>query len=118
MHARVPILAVVFLFVAQTHAAAKAPATVESLWADFDPRKAPLDTKVVREWEQEGIVYRYVTFHIGTFKEKPARMAAFFGYPKRAKNLAKNLPGLIHLHGGSQRAFHEVKFYAKRGYAC
>ena len=91
------------------------PTTVKELFADFDPRKEPLDTKVVREWEKDGIVYRYVTFHIGTFKGKPARMAAFFGFPKGAKNL----PGLLHLHGGGQRAFlHEVEFYAKRGYAC
>jgi dienelactone hydrolase len=93
----------------------KAPLTVKELFADFDPRKDPLDTKLVREWEKDGIVYRYVTFHIGTFKEKPARMAAFYAFPKGAKKL----PGLLHLHGGGQRAFlHEVEFYARRGYPC
>ena len=93
----------------------KAPASVKELWADFDPRKDEFDAKVVREWEKDGIVYRYVTFHIGTFKGKPARMAAFFAFPKGAKKL----PGLLHIHGGGQRAFlHEVEFYAKRGYAC
>lgn len=93
----------------------KAPATVRELWADFDPRKDALDTKVVREWEKDGIAYRHVTFHIGAFKGKPARMAAFFGFSKGAKNL----PGLLHIHGGGQRAFlHEVEFHAKRGYAC
>ena len=93
----------------------KAPATVKELWADFDPRKDELDAKVVREWEKDGIVYRYVTYHIGTFKGKPARMAAFFGFLKGAEKR----PGLLHLHGGGQRAFlHEVEFYAKRGYAC
>ena len=31
----------------------------------------------------------------------------------------KKLPGLLHLHGGGQRAsLNEVEFYAKRGYAC
>ena len=93
----------------------KAPATVRELWADFEPRKDELDAKVVRQWEKDGIVYRYVTFHIGTFKGKPARMAAFFAFPKGAKKL----PGLLHIHGGGQRAFlNEVEFYAKRGYAC
>lgn len=93
----------------------KAPGTVKALWADFDPRKDAVDAKVVRHWEKDGIVYRYVTFHIGTFKGKPARMAAFFGFPKGAKKV----PGLLHLHGGGQRAFlNEVEFYAKRGYAC
>ncbi|CAN5160424.1 hypothetical protein BH11PLA2_BH11PLA2_43230 [soil metagenome] len=65
----------------------KAPATVKELWADFDPRKDALDTKVVREWEKHGIVYRCVTFHIGTCKDKPAPMAGFFGFPKRTKKL-------------------------------
>ncbi len=93
----------------------KAPATVKELWADFDPRKDALDATIVREWEKDGIVYRYFTFHIGNFKDKPARMAGFFGFAKGAKKL----PGLLHLHGGGQRAFlHEVEFYAKRGYAC
>ncbi|MFO0875908.1 MAG: acetylxylan esterase [Gemmataceae bacterium] len=93
----------------------QAPSNVKALWADFDPRKEALDSRVVREWEQDGIVYRYVTFHIGTFKGKPARMAAFYGFPRGAKNL----PGLLHLHGGGQRAFlKEVEFYARRGYAC
>jgi hypothetical protein len=36
----------------------KASATVKELFADFDPRKDALDTKVVREWEKDGIVYR------------------------------------------------------------
>lgn len=93
----------------------KAPTTVKELFADFDPRKDDLDAKVVREWEKDGIVYRYVTYHIGTFKGKPARMAAFFGFPKGEKKL----PGLLQIHGGGQRAsLKEVEFYAKRGYAC
>ncbi len=92
-----------------------APATVKELFADFDPGKDPLDAKVVREWEKDGIVYRSVTFHIATFKGKPARMAAFYAFSKGAKEL----PGLLHLHGGGQRAFlAEVDFYARRGYAC
>ncbi len=93
----------------------KAPSTVQELFADFDHRQEPLAAKVVREWEEDGIAYRYVTYHIGTFKGKPARMAGFFGFPKGAAKL----PGLLHLHGGGQRAFlHEVAFFAKRGYAC
>lgn len=93
----------------------KGPATVKDVFADFDPRKEVLDARVVREWEKDGVVYRYVTFHIGTFKGEPSRMAGFFGFPKGAKKL----PGLLHLHGGGQRAFlNEVEFYAKRGYAC
>ena len=111
-------LALIALLVAPLVAPAaepKAPDTVTALWADFDPRKEALDAKLVREWEKDGIVYRTVTFHVGTFKGKPARMAAFYAFPKGAKKL----PALLHLHGGGQRAFrHEVAFYARRGYAC
>lgn len=42
-------------------------------------------------------------------------MAGFDGFPLQETKL----PGLLHLHGGGQRAFrHEVAYYAKRGYAC
>ena len=93
----------------------KAPATVKELFADFDSRQDALDAKVVREWEKDGILYRYVIYHIGTLQGKPARMAGYFAFPQGVKNL----PGLLHLHGGGQRAFlNEVEFYAKRGYAC
>ncbi len=94
---------------------AQPPQTVQQIADGFDPRQAPLDAQVVREWTKEGIVYRYVTYHVGTFKGKPARMAGYFAFPEGAKQL----PALLHLHGGGQRAFlHEVEFYAKRGYAC
>lgn len=93
----------------------RSPATVTELFADFDPRKEPLDIKVIRQWEQDDIVYRYVTFHIAKFKGQPAIMAGFYGCPKNAKQTA----ALLHIHGGGQRAFlHEVEFYAKKGYAC
>ena len=88
---------------------------VQALWADFDPRKEALDTRIVREWDKDGVVYRTVTLHVALFKGKPARMAAFFAFPKGAMKV----PGLLHLHGGGQRAsLHEVEFYARRGYAC
>ena len=115
---RLCIAAIVAVFIpimAFADDAPNAPGTVQELWADLDPRLDDLDVHVVREWESDGIVYRYVTYHIGTFKDKPARMAAFFGFPKEATKM----PGLIHLHGGGQRAFlHQVEFYAKLGYAC
>ena len=111
----IAIFAALVPFTALTSEEPKTPATVSDLWADFDPRKDALDTKTVREYEKDGIVYRYLTFHISTFKDQPARMAAFFGFPKGVKNL----PGLLHIHGGGQRAFlNEVEFNAKRGYAC
>jgi dienelactone hydrolase len=96
-------------------AAAGVPQSVEELWSDFDPRQDPLDVRVVRQWEEDDVVFRYVTYHIGTFQGRPARMAAFYAFPQGGRKL----PALLHLHGGGQRAFlEEVAFYARRGYAC
>lgn len=95
---------------------AQPPQTVAELWADFDPRKEPLEVEVIREWKEDGGVYRYVRYRIGTFKGNPARMAAFYGFPDGAKG---KLPAVMHMHGGGQRAFlEEVKTYVGRGYAA
>lgn len=69
---------------------------------------------MVREWQEDGLTLRYVTFSIGTFKGKTARMAAFYGFPTGEKNL----PAVMHMHGGGQRGFlHIVRRYARRGCA-
>ena len=91
------------------------PQNVAELWAGYDPRKEPLRTEVVREWEEDGVTIRYVRYFIGTFKGKPAWMAAFYAMPKGGKKL----PGVLHMHGGGQRAnLHLVKYHARRGYAA
>lgn len=93
----------------------KVPQTVAELWAGYDPRKEPLRTEVVREWEEDGVMVRYVRYFIGSFKGKPAWMAAFYAMPKGGKKL----PGVLHMHGGGQRAnLHLVKYHARRGYAA
>ena len=92
------------------------PQTVRELWADFDPRRDPLETEVIREWREEGGVFRHVRFLVGTFKGKPARMTSIYGFPDGAQ---EKLPAVMHIHGGGQRAFlHEVKFLVARGYAA
>jgi dienelactone hydrolase len=91
------------------------PQNVEQLYADFDPRRDPLEVKVVRQWAEQGAVLRHVLYTVGTFKGRKARMAAFYGFPKGGKGL----PAVMHLHGGGQRAFlGEVRRYVTRGYAC
>ncbi len=93
----------------------EAPTTVDELWAGYNPKSEPLQVQVVREWQEEGITFRYITYHIGTLRGKPATMAAFYGFPTGATDL----PAVMHLHGGGQRAFQDVvKRYAKRGYAA
>lgn len=107
-------IAILGLVLTSVHA--QPPQTVAELWADFDSRKEPLEVEVVREWKENGGVYRYVRYLIGSFKGKPARMAAFYGFPEGAKG---KLPAVMHMHGGGQRAFlEEVKTYVGRGYAA
>ena len=92
------------------------PQSVKALWADFDPRNDPLETEILREWTEDGGVFRLVRYLIGHFKGKPARMAAIYGFPEGTK---EKLPAVMHIHGGGQRAFlHEVKFLVGRGYAA
>lgn len=99
-----------------TMPAAEAPQSVAELWADFDPRKEPLETEVIREWKTNGMVLRAVRFRVGTFKGQPARLAAFYGFPEGTK---AKLPAVMHIHGGGQRAFlDEVKALVGRGYAA
>lgn len=91
------------------------PDSAEALHAGIDPRAEPLEVEVLREWEEDGLIVRRLRYRIGTFKGAPARMAAFYAFPKGGSRL----PGLLHLHGGGQRAFlHEVREWAPRGYAC
>jgi hypothetical protein len=97
-------------------AAEDVPQSVTELWADFDPRKDPLDVEVIREWKEDGGVFRHVRYLIGTFKGKPARMAAVYGFPDGAKG---KLPAVMHIHGGGQRgSVSEVKLLVARGYAA
>jgi len=96
-------------------AAAAVPQDVAALWAAFDPRAEPLDVRVAKEWTEGEALCQVLSYHVGTFKGRPARMAAFYARPKEAANL----PGLLHAHGGGQRAsLRTVRYYAGRGYAC
>ena len=91
-----------------------APKNHAELWADFDPRKEPLEVEVLKEWEKDGVVMRAIRFRVGVFKGKKSMLAAVYGFPKGAKNL----PGLVQIHGGGQSASENaVLTNAKRGYA-
>lgn len=91
------------------------PQTVKALWAEYDSTKEPLEVNVVREWVEDGVTCRYITYTIGTFKGRKSTMAAFYGIPTSHKG---KLPALIQMHGGGQRAaIHSIKYGARNGYA-
>ncbi len=84
------------------------------MWAGFNPLAEPLDIEILKEWEEDGIVLKVLRYRIGVFKGKKAMMAAVFGYPKGAKDL----PGLVQIHGGGQYADYRAPLTnARRGYA-
>jgi cephalosporin-C deacetylase-like acetyl esterase len=90
------------------------PRNLAEFWGEYDPRREPVAAEVTREWEQDGIVCRVLRYHVGVFKGAPAKVAAFYAFPKGAAKL----PGLLHLHGGGQSAsFDSVLTDAKKGYA-
>jgi dienelactone hydrolase/lysophospholipase L1-like esterase len=92
----------------------KVPQTFDELWADFDPRAEPLEVEILKEWDDDGVVFQVVRYRIGVFKGQEAKMAAVYGYPKGARKL----PGLVQIHGGGQYAdYRAVLTNAKRGYA-
>jgi len=106
LHTSTALAALPWLGSSAALAAEGIPQSVKELWAAFDPRKNALETEVIREWKEDGGVFRYVRYLIGTFKGKPARMAAIYGFSEGAK---EKLPAVMHIHGGGQRAFlHEV----------
>lgn len=91
-----------------------APTTFQDMWAGFDPRHESLETEILREWEEDGVVLRVLRYRIGVFKGRKAMMAAVYGYPKGGSKL----PGLVQIHGGGQYADHKAPLLnAKRGYA-
>ena len=77
-----------------------APRNHGETWLGFDPRAEPLDLEILKEWEEDGVILKVLRYRIGVFKGKKAMMGAVYGYPKEAKNL----PGLVQIHGGGQYA--------------
>jgi hypothetical protein len=45
----------------------KVPQTVEELWKDFDPAKEPLESEILKEWEEDGVVMKVLCYRIGIF---------------------------------------------------
>ena len=57
------------------------PNNVVDLWKGYDARAEALETKLIKEWKKDGIVTRYITFKVGTFKGQDARIAAYYCFP-------------------------------------
>jgi hypothetical protein len=98
----------------EPYASSDVPKTAVELWEDYDPRREPLDIEIVQEWENDGVVTRYVTFTVGTFKGKESRLAGYYCLPVGKTKL----PAFVWAHGGGQRADrHRGEYFARQGYA-
>lgn len=105
-----------FSFLPALTQAAGIPQSVTELWADFAEldKTTPLETEILKAWEQDGIVCRIVRYQVGVFKGTPAKVAAFYAFPQGGTKL----PALLSLHGGGQSAgLDSVVTDAKHGYA-
>ena len=93
----------------------QSPAThPHALWHGWDPKAEPLETEVLHEWEEEGVVLQVVRFRVGVAGGRRMMVAAVYGYPKGQRSL----PGLVNVHGGGQYAdYRACLTNAKRGYA-
>ena len=95
-------------------AAGDVPQNAVDLWKNYDARAEPLDVQVIKEWKADGVVTRYVTFTVGTFKGAESRMAAYYSFPDNGKKNA----GFVWSHGGGQRAErNRGRYFATQGFA-
>jgi hypothetical protein len=90
------------------------PQNVTDLWKNYDAQIEPLDVQVVEEWKADGVVTRYITFKVGTFKGADARIAAYYSFPDNGEKNA----AFVWSHGGGQRAERgRGVYFAKQGFA-
>ena len=87
--------------------------TAAQLWAGYDPKAEPLEVEVVKKETQDGIDIETIRYTGETWKGRKVRVFAYRAAPKDGKNL----PCIVHLHGGGQTASKEwVVLWAQRGY--
>ena len=120
---RTKALRVLIIFLILTpglcHADTRVPQTLEALWADFPARDeaTPLDTEMIKTWEENDVILHLVRFNIGEFNGEMLKLVGFYAVPKGEPE--KNLPALVVCHGGGQRAsVGGPKNWAMNGYAA
>ncbi|VGO13850.1 hypothetical protein PDESU_02407 [Pontiella desulfatans] len=101
---------VAFSFGAGASAAVMTP---PDIWAGYDPRAEPLAEEILKAWEEDGISYKEVYFNGEKFDGEYVRIYGIYAAPTGGKDL----PGLLHIHGGGQTVNKDwLKVFAGRGY--
>jgi dienelactone hydrolase len=93
----------------------QSPTTPEAVWADFDPRKEPLEIEVTKRWAEHGSALTEFTFTGMTHQGSKFRVYALSSVPEGKDQL----PGILHIHGGGQTVNPQwLQFWNDRGYAA
>ena len=91
------------------------PTTPQEVWAGYDPTAEPLEMEVVKRWKQFDANYAEVYFTGMTHEGEKVRVYGIFAAPMGGKNL----PAVLHIHGGGQTVAPTwLKFWNDRGYAA
>jgi hypothetical protein len=53
----------------------------EKVWADFDPRREPLEIETLKQWSEGGTRYHELFFHGETYQGQPVRVYAIYAAP-------------------------------------
>jgi cephalosporin-C deacetylase-like acetyl esterase len=89
--------------------------TIDELWADFDPRRDPLEIEIISTSSAEGSEVQELYFTGETWQGEKTRVYAIQGAPTSTEKL----PGILHVHGGGQTASKTwVQYWTQRGYVC
>lgn len=89
--------------------------TPSAVWAGFDPRAEPLETQIIKRWNEHGARYTELMFTGMTHEGSKVRVYAISSAPEGQKNL----PGILHIHGGGQTVSPGwLRFWNDRGYAA
>lgn len=89
--------------------------TPEQVWKDYDPSLEPLEVEVLKQWTKDGNIFKEMYFTGKTIGEEKVRIYGVYSAPMGGKQL----PGILHVHGGGQTVNKDILHYwNERGYAA
>ncbi|BBH23543.1 hypothetical protein Back11_48880 [Paenibacillus baekrokdamisoli] len=89
--------------------------TPEQVWKDYDPSREPLEVEVLKQWTEDGNGFKEMYFTGKTIGAEKVRIYAVYSAPLPGKQL----PGILHVHGGGQTVNQDIlRYWNERGYAA
>lgn len=86
----------------------------EEIWSDFDPQKAPIEERILKQWSEANITYK--EFYLsGMIENEPVTIYGVYAAPHEERKL----PAVLHLHGHGQTVtLPWLQFWTRRGFAA